>query len=70
MGKRTSHTIELDINIRCDTCGDDLVVTMSTYGTADNNMVIVPCEKCLTAAKDEAREEGFEAGKDASEVPE
>ena len=70
MGRKTSHTIELDLNIRCDGCGDDLVVTMSTYGTGDNNMAVVPCERCLTEARDEAREEGYAAGRDSVEVVE
>jgi hypothetical protein len=57
-------TIEAEVRIVCDTCGDELKGDFYM-----KKVRVEPCETCIKRAEDAAREEGYDAGYDkASEA--
>lgn len=49
-----SHTSEVDFECHCDECGKRLDANVTRKG---NEVAIRPCEACIEAAKEEARNE-------------
>ena len=56
--------VNIDIEVRCDTCGSDLTVEVSGGIKYIPDFIIEPCEKCLDDARSEGYDEGYQEGVD------
>lgn len=51
---------DITINIDCQACGDELVITGTDYRNGYIQITTKPCPSCLDDARKEGKEEGRE----------
>ena len=57
--------MDLNITFECDKCGRDVEATVHFNNLRDRlEMTITPCDTCIAEAKEEAFDEGKEAGRE------
>lgn len=61
-----SVELTIEASVECDTCGSSLEATVSTSGWSPT-IKVTPCSSCITDAKQEGDDEGYNRGVSESE---